>query len=121
MQELEQYLIVTFIPPEFLARLQEALTLAGAGRVGNYDHCMAVSQVTGYWRPLDGSDPYQGQIGKVETAAEIKVETTCKREHVRQVVRAIRGVHPYEEPVIQVLPILNQFFPEDAGEDRYGP
>jgi hypothetical protein len=121
MLDSEQYLIVTFIPPECLDRLQAALTHAGAGRVGNYDHCMAVSPVTGYWRPLQGSNPYQGELGKIESAAELKVETSCRREHVAQVIQAIRSVHPYEEPVIQVLPILNQFFASDDGEIRYGP
>lgn len=121
MLDAESYLVVTFIPPEFLERLQAELTQAGAGRVGNYDHCMAVSPVTGYWRPLHGANPYQGELGKIESASELKVETSCKREHVWQVIEAIRRVHPYEEPVIHVLPILNQFFAPDPGETRYGP
>ena len=121
MHDLELYNIIVFIPPEFLPQLQEAVTRTGAGRVGNYDHCMAVSPVTGYWRPLPGSTPYQGEIGKVEAAAELKVEVSCRRECIPETLQAIREIHPYEEPVIHILPILNQFFQSDPGDVRYGP
>lgn len=43
-----------FLPPSHLEVLQKALQEVDAGHIGNYDSCMSVSPVTGYWRPLDG-------------------------------------------------------------------
>lgn len=43
-----------FLPPTHLEVVQKALQEVDAGHIGNYDSCMSVSPVTGYWRPLDG-------------------------------------------------------------------
>ena len=45
-----------FLPPTHLEVVQKALQEVDAGHIGNYDSCMSVSPVTGYWRPLDGCD-----------------------------------------------------------------
>ena len=42
-----------FLPPTHLEIVQKALQEVDAGHIGNYDSCMSVSPVTGYWRPLD--------------------------------------------------------------------
>ena len=39
-----------FIPETKILELQKALQKVDAGHIGNYDSCMSVSQVTGYWR-----------------------------------------------------------------------
>ena len=39
-----------FLPPSHLEVLQKALQEVDAGHIGNYDSCMSVSPVTGYWR-----------------------------------------------------------------------
>ena len=36
---------------------------------------------------------------------ELKVEVTIRREQLHEVMRAIRDVHPYEEPVVNVIPL----------------
>ena len=95
-----------FAPPEALSALQAALALAGAGQIGNYDHCLSFSRVMGIWRPLEGADPYTGQIGQIHQAEEFKLEVNCPVELVPQALQAIRGAHPYEEPVINVIPLL---------------
>ena len=56
-----------FIPETKILELQKALQKVDAGHIGNYDSCMSVSQVTGYWRPLDGCDPYIGENGKISS------------------------------------------------------
>ena len=99
--------IEIFAPPESVAPLLEALNAVGAGRVGNYDHCVSVSQVTGYWRPLPGAQPYEGVVGELSEGRECKVELCCPRTLAADAVRAIRAVHPYEEPVINVLQLLS--------------
>ena len=99
-----------FIPESHLAVLQEALREADAGHIGQYDCCLSYSPVTGCWRPLEGTAPYLGTIGEVCTAPELKVVVTCPTERVDAVVEAVKRVHPYEEPVINVLPLYRTSF-----------
>ncbi len=94
-----------FIPETHLSVLQEALREADAGHIGRYDCCLSYSPVTGCWRPLEGTAPYLGTVGEVCAAPELKVEVTCPTERVDEVVEAVKRVHPYEEPVIHVLPL----------------
>lgn len=71
---------------------------------------MSCSQLISYWRPLDGTDPYIGKAGEVSCEPEAKVEVTVYTEKVEETIRAIKEVHPYEEPVINALPIYKTSF-----------
>ncbi|MGI5954506.1 cytochrome C biogenesis protein [Dysosmobacter sp.] len=95
-----------FLPASHLSALQEALAQVDAGHIGNYDHCLSYSPVTGCWRPLPEAAPYLGQVNQLCTAPELKVEVTCQSSRLEETLRAIRRVHPYEEPVIHVIPLL---------------
>ena len=106
MTEFSHCKLEIFLPPTHLAPLQEALAQADAGHIGNYDRCLSYAPVTSCWRPLAGTRPYLGQIGGVCTAREIKVEVTCPTGQVDRTVEAVKRVHPYEEPVINVIPLL---------------
>lgn len=110
MLDVPTYKLEIFIPEDFVQPLLDALAGAGAGVVGNYDHCSSLIPVRGTWRPLPGADPYDGEIGKLSTASEVKVEVNCPRESVRAALQAARRVHPYEEPVINVIPLANHLF-----------
>lgn len=61
--------------------------------------------MTSCWRPLAGSQPYLGQENALSTEPELKVEVTCLREKLKETLAAAKGVHPYEEPVINVIPL----------------
>jgi len=101
-----------FIPRTHLSVLQKALQSVDAGHMGCYDSCLSYSPVTSCWRPLPGSDPYQGKENVLCTAPEVKVEVTCPRETVAAVVMAVKAVHPYEVPVIQVIPLWMTGLPD---------
>ena len=94
-----------FIPADHLEPLRHALRRVDAGHIGQYDSCLSYSAVTSCWRPLAGSVPYLGAVGEVSTEPELKVEVTCPAERVETVVAAVKVVHPYEEPVINVIPL----------------
>lgn len=94
-----------FIPEAHLPALQKALREVDAGHIGRYDSCLSYSPVTSCWRPLEGSQPYLGEAGKLSTEPELKVEVTCRRERLEQTLAAVKAVHPYEEPVINVIPL----------------
>lgn len=99
-----------FIPADHLKPLRRALHQVDAGHIGQYDSCLSYSAVTSCWRPLAGSDPYLGTVGEVSTEPELKVEVTCRRARVDETVEAVKCVHPYEEPVINVIPLYRTSF-----------
>ena len=94
-----------FIPRTHFKALQQALQQADAGHIGNYDSCLSYSPVMGTWRALEGTNPYLGTIGEICEAEEWKVEVNIAAERLEQTLRAVRAVHPYEEPVINVIPL----------------
>ena len=94
-----------FIPETHLQNLAAALRTVDAGHIGAYDSCMSYSKVISTWRPLEGTTPYSGSCGELSMEEELKVEVTIRREQLHEVMRAIREVHPYEEPVVNVIPL----------------
>ena len=94
-----------YIPESHLKALQAALQASGAGRIGNYDSCMAHSHVKGTWRPLEGANPYIGEVGTLSEAYELKVEVNVEKDRLKRTIQAIRDIHPYEEPLINVIPL----------------
>ena len=94
-----------FIPESHLPALQKALREVDAGHIGSYDCCLSYSPVTGCWRPLAGTSPYLGREGQISSEPELKVEVTCRTERVDETIAAVKRVHPYEEPVINAIPL----------------
>mgnify|MGYP006394457633 CR=1 FL=1 len=96
------YKLCYFVPESHLEQTKSALFESGAGRIGDYDQCAWQCLGTGQFRPLEGSDPFLGSHGAVETVAEYKVELVCEDELIRDAIRALRSSHPYEEPAFEV-------------------
>lgn len=98
-----------FIPSTHLSQLQSALQKVDAGHIGNYDSCLSYSEVIGTWRPLTGTNPYIGKQNEISRESELKVEVCVWVKNLEKTIKAIKEVHPYEEPVINVIPLLNEF------------
>ena len=94
-----------FLPETHLEVLRQVLREQDAGHIGRYDSCLAYGHVIGCWRPMEGTDPYLGVPGELCEAPELKVEVTCPSARVDEIIAAVRRVHPYEEPVINAIPI----------------
>lgn len=75
--------------------------------VRNYDNVIFNSHVSGYWRPLEKATPYEGTKGEISFGTECKMEFRCFLKNIEEVKRVIKSVHPYEEPIINLIPILN--------------
>ncbi len=103
--DFEYCKIEVFIPKTHLAVLRDALRRVDAGHIGNYDCCLSYCEVTGCWRPLEGSLPYSGTENIISSEAEYKVEAICKALKAEDTIRAIKEVHPYEVPVITAIPL----------------
>ena len=104
------------IPGEFLEKLMDSVNSVMEPVYPNYDRTFMYWPVKGTWRPLPGADPYNGTIGKIEVADEMRVEFAVKEKDLRKVISVIADVHPYEEPAIDVIPMYGWkgFIPSDA-------
>ena len=96
----ELHALVFYVPVTHTERVLTAIGDAGAGRIGNYSHCSFTSRGTGRFTPRDGANPYQGQPGIPEEAAEDRVECVVEEPLLEVVVAALRAAHPYEEPAL---------------------
>lgn len=99
--------VEVYVPTDALDELLDALHEAGAGVIGNYDHCFAITPVTSSFLPLKGANPAVGRVGDLVTTGEAKVEVNVHEPRLVEVVEAIRRVHPYEEPLINIIPLAN--------------
>ena len=95
-----------FLPESHLEVVCQALWSVDTGHIGAYDRCLSWSRVESCWRPLEGTNPFLGTQGELCQAQELKIEVCCRREQLRETLEAIRRAHPYEEPVINVLPLM---------------
>ena len=41
------------------------------------------------------------------SGSEVKIEVLCREEYLLEAVQALREVHPYQEPVINIIPLAN--------------
>jgi hypothetical protein len=110
MENFTDVKLEIFVPEEYAFRIRDELAKIGVGRLGDYDHCVAMVPVRGFFRPLPGSNPFKGEQEQISEVAEYKVEVNCKRELVNEAIRVIRSVHPYEEPLVNIVPLANHLF-----------
>jgi hypothetical protein len=101
------YKLCYHVPETHLEATKQALFDAGAGKVGNYDQCCWQVKGAGQYRPLPGSQPFLGQSGALEHTEEYLVEMVCTEAHITAAVAALRQSHPYEEPALQVLRMVD--------------
>lgn len=96
------YKLCFYVPGTHLEAVKSAVFAAGGGRIGDYDNCCWQVQGQGQFRPLPGSQPFLGQVGHVELVAEWKVELVVADPLIHDVVKALRGAHPYQAPAFDV-------------------
>lgn len=99
--------VETYIPESHVDELRDKLNQIGALTIDDiYDNCITTTKVTSYWRPLDEANPFLGEIGVLAKEEEQKIEFCCNRDIMEQVIKAIKETHPYEKPVIILLPVI---------------
>lgn len=103
--------IFVTVPVENVDEVRKAMCAAGAGIIGNYTYCTTSTKSIGTFIPNDDANPYIGEQNKIEFVEEEKLEVICDVEKVKNVITKLREVHPYEEPAIDIVPLIdeNQF------------
>lgn len=101
----EKVKLVTFVPAEDAMRVLEAMAAAGAGVIGEYDHCAYRLSGTGTFRPSEAANPATGRVGVLNEEHEERLEIDVPRRLLRGVVAALDEAHPYEEVAYDVYPV----------------
>lgn len=97
------YQIIVYVPLTHVEEVKNAIFDAGAGRYEHYDRCSWQTQGSGQFRALEGSNPFIGIHNLLETVDEVKIETICTHENIKNVLAALKQAHPYEEPAYGVM------------------
>jgi hypothetical protein len=107
LMEISDYVTLVFtVPATHADAVRAAMGHAGAGRVGHYSHCSFSIRGIGRFMPTQGAKPFLGTEGILEEVIEERVETVCERRVLTQVLEAIKKAHPYEEFVIDIIPVF---------------
>ncbi len=98
-----------FVPELHLAAFRDAVFATGAGGIGNYSDCSF--NVAGYGTFLAGenTNPFVGKQGELHAEPETKVEIIFPEHLQKQVVKAVRQNHPYEEPAYDIIKLENSW------------
>ena len=106
--DVKKVKIFVTVPKENTNDIRKAMSEAGAGVIGNYTFCSTSVDSVGTFLPNVNSQPYIGTRNNLEFVQEDKLEMVCDIENVKNVVTAIRLNHPYEEPAIDIVPLLSE-------------
>jgi len=105
--ESKYYHLIIYCPIEAAERVRRTLADARAGRIGNYDSCSFSSRGIGRFRGGKNSKPAIGKPGRVEQIEEERIEVMVQEKDLKGVLQAVKKAHPYEEPAMHVLPMMD--------------
>lgn len=108
-------LLVTYVPDSHAEEVKSALFAAGAGHISNYDQCSFSQTGIGTYRPLEGANPYSGEMGKRREENEQRVEMIFEDWKESQVLRSLFSRHPYEEVAYNLYALTNEHPQHGAG------
>ena len=100
--------ITTTAPIESADTLREALGKAGAGVLGDYSFCSFSINGKGRFIPSGAANPHIGAADKLEIVEEEQISVNCDRQDAKHIVAALRAAHPYEEPLIDIVPLIDE-------------
>ena len=102
------YKIVVYAPKTHEDKVREALGKSGAGHIGNYSDCTFNTDGKGTFRPLEGTNPFIGELDKLEVVDEVKIETIVPQRILGGVISAMIKAHPYEEVAYDLYKLENK-------------
>jgi hypothetical protein len=100
--------IVVFVPLTHTDIVRDAIGEVGGGVIGNYTHCSFSVKGIGRFKPEKGANPAIGEIGKLEQVEEERIEFVCSKNKAKEVISAIKKVHPYEEIALDTYPLIGE-------------
>jgi hypothetical protein len=108
--DVKKVKIFVTIPVESVDEVRIAMCEAGAGIIGNYTYCSTSFKGVGTFMANNRANPCVGDKNKIEFVEEEKLEIVCDIGKVKEVIEKIRIVHPYDEPAIDIVPLIDESY-----------
>ena len=102
--------IFVTIPVGNVEEVRKAVCESGGGIIGNYTCCTTTTKALGTFIPNENAHPHIGKNNKLEYVLEEKLEFVCDINNVKKVLGKLREVHPYEEPAIDIVPLIDESY-----------
>jgi hypothetical protein len=103
--QLQNVKLVVFVPASHGDVVRKTLGEAGAGIIGNYTFCSFTSKGIGRFMGNEKTKPAIGQAQKYESVEEERIETVVPRAILKDIVKKLQAIHPYEEMAFDVYPL----------------
>ncbi len=107
-----------YVPVTHSEMLRDELSKAGAGSIGDYDSCSFSVSGEGRFRAKDNAKPFVGELGKLTTVKELKVEVVFPKHLSNKILSVMKEVHPYEEVAYYLTDLPNQY--HEVGSGMFG-
>ncbi len=98
--------LIYYVPESHLELTKLAIFEAGAGGIGHYEHCAWQVLGTGQFKPVKGANPFIGELDILEQIPEWRVEIIVPEDKAKQVGKALKASHPYEEPAFEFIQMV---------------
>ncbi len=97
-----------YVPNDYSEKVKNALFEAGVGNIGFYDECSFSISGTGTFRPMEGSNPFSGELNVRGNAYEEMISVIFENFKQQQIIAAMKSAHPYEEVAYQIIKLENE-------------
>ncbi len=102
------YQLVTYAPIAEAEKIRNALFEAGAGRIGKYEECSFNIKGIGTYKPIEGAQPFIGEIGKRQEEPEERISVIFPKHLHSKILQHLFATHPYEEVAYEVFKLENK-------------
>lgn len=99
--------LYTYIPTTHTEIVRNALFEVGAGKIGKYSECSFKVSGEGTFKGNVETNPFIGEIGKLQIEKEDKVEFIFPGYLERALLEKLFEVHPYEEVAYEIISLDN--------------
>ena len=97
------YKLIYYVPVDAKENTKQALFDLGVGRYENYECCSFETLGEGQFKPINNANPHIGELDKIEKVQEYKVEMICSAELIKEALRVLKEVHPYEAVAYEIF------------------
>ncbi|XOD68019.1 MAG: Nif3-like dinuclear metal center hexameric protein [Flavobacteriales bacterium Tduv] len=99
--------LTTYVPKDHAERVRKSLFEAGAGNVGNYNHCSYNFDGVGSFRGNEDSQPVFGKKHQLHFQEETCINVIFPEHKERDLKKALFESHPYEEVSYEIFDLRN--------------
>ncbi len=97
-----------FVPVGYEDQVRMALTDDRVGVIGRYADCSFAARGQGTYRPLEGAQPFRGEVAALSRAEESRLEVLVPESQISATLARLKAAHPYEEVAYDLYPLANQ-------------